>query len=160
MSVTASPHRALAMIVSVPRPCCAAARQVFSEPPGSRADKSTGRATRSSLRPSSRSASGDWPFPPGHSGAGAGHTCCPIPQGGASAGRWGRFLVMAGRAGIAPKVAADGGGRFVTSELSADGGDRESLLVQGLNLAALFVLQVAERLRQGGFYPRKGQSGP
>ncbi len=66
----------------------------------------------------------------------------------------GLLMVIAGGAGVPPKFATDGG--LVTLELSGDGGDRESLLVQGLDLAALVVLQVAELLRQGDFSSRIG----
>ncbi len=69
-----------------------------------------------------------------------------------------RGNILAGGAGVTLEFATDGG--LVTLELSGDGGDRESLLVQGLDLSALVVLQVAEVLRHGGFSPRIGQSGP
>ncbi len=50
----------------------------------------------------------------------------------------GLVMVIAGAAGVPLESATDGG--LVTLELSGDGGDRESLLVQGLDLAALVVI--------------------
>ncbi len=67
-------------------------------------------------------------------------------------------MVIAGGTGIAPEFAPDGG--LVALELLRDGGDRESPLVQDVDLAALVVLQVAELPRHGDFSPRIGQSGP